>query len=379
MALARPGRPQRWVVAVLAVTLVMMTAVVVLVSLRQATLVRETAAAGARATTFQRIGNLSAYESAELQHALVEPQSSHGESAREYASQVLTGLARLSRTDRRHSEYHQTVHREQAFLLPKINRFVDLVSNGRTDAAYTLLQQEIEPTADRVRDTLEDDQATHVAEYQAYLAQATRESGELVIVTVLAFVLGLGVLGVLWWSGRSYRQVIERMAAEDSLTGLPNRASFRAHAEAAFSVSPAGRHPTLLMLDLDGFKHVNDTLGHEVGDLMLVEVGHRLRECVREGDIVARLGGDEFAVLLADAGPRAGEATANRITEVMAEPFVVGGVTLPIDISVGIATAKNGEGVSAVLRQADIAMYVAKRRQEPHIRFDPEHATAPPA
>src|SRR3954449_12547748 len=125
---------------------------------------------------------------------------------------------------------------------------------------------------------------------------------------------------------------MERMAAHDSLTGLPNRTAFQARTEAALTATRSSTGVTVLMLDLDGFKEVNDNLGHHAGDLLLVDVARRLQGSVRGHDTVARLGGDEFAVLLADANPAAGEAAATRIGDAFNTPFVIDGITLDIEV-----------------------------------------------
>ena len=152
----------------------------------------------------------------------------------------------------------------------------------------------------------------------------------------------------------------------DALTGLPNRALFLdrvAGALARLERRPDD-HFALLYLDLDRFKLVNDSLGHGVGDHLLVEVADRLRSCVRPSDTVARLGGDEFAVLLDDAGD-ATEAShvAERICQRIAEPFEIDGREIFTLASLGIATSETGYcSPESVLRDADAAMYRAKSR-----------------
>lgn len=152
-------------------------------------------------------------------------------------------------------------------------------------------------------------------------------------------------------------------ALHDPLTGLPTRALLQDRLEGALAY--AERHPSfqfaLLYLDLDGFKAVNDTLGHRAGDDLLIEVANRLRACVREGDTVARLGGDEFAALLGglkapEDAYRLAERVVNALVmSVAAEP------TLPITASVGVALPEPGLNAAEQLARADTAMYRAKR------------------
>jgi diguanylate cyclase (GGDEF)-like protein len=139
-------------------------------------------------------------------------------------------------------------------------------------------------------------------------------------------------------------------------------------------VETPGRRRALLLLDLDKFKEVNDSLGHYAGDQLLVEVGARLRGQMRPGDLLARLGGDEFAVLLEDAGSDEAAKFAENLRAALAEPFkplagssAVGSPTLHTSASIGIALfPKHGPDLSALLHKADIAMYMAKTSGEGH-------------
>ena len=164
----------------------------------------------------------------------------------------------------------------------------------------------------------------------------------------------------------AFRQVasmadLRRLASTtDDLTGLPNRRALYAEGHARL-VEPQRRPQALLMLDLDKFKEVNDSLGHHAGDLLLVQVGARLSEHLREGDLLARLGGDEFAVLLQDAGHDEAVDVAVKLRAVLAGPFALEDIALHTSVSVGIALfPDHGRDLSALLRRADIAMYKAK-------------------
>jgi diguanylate cyclase (GGDEF)-like protein len=149
-------------------------------------------------------------------------------------------------------------------------------------------------------------------------------------------------------------------AITDDLTGLPNRRALYAEGRALL-VDPRRRRRALLMMDLDKFKEVNDSLGHYAGDLLLVRVGARLREHVRADDVLARLGGDEFAVLLQDAGHDEAADVAAKLCAALAESFVLDGMSLRSSVSIGVALFPNdGADLSVLLRKADIAMYKAK-------------------
>jgi diguanylate cyclase (GGDEF)-like protein/PAS domain S-box-containing protein len=171
----------------------------------------------------------------------------------------------------------------------------------------------------------------------------------------------------------NYRDITERKALEeqlrhqafhDVLTGLANRSLFRDRLGHALARAARGASPTaVLYLDIDDFKAVNDRLGHAEGDRLLVAVGQRLRLATRAGDTVARLGGDEFAVIVEETDPIEARRAADRILEILAEPFDLGGRQTTVRASVGIASqAIDGADADELLRRADIAMYAAKSR-----------------
>jgi diguanylate cyclase len=155
-------------------------------------------------------------------------------------------------------------------------------------------------------------------------------------------------------------------ATTDDLTGLPNRRALYAEGHARL-VEQQHRRQALLMLDLDKFKEVNDSLGHHAGDQLLVQVGARLLEHLREDDVLARLGGDEFAILLQDADHDQAVDVAVKLRTALAEPFALEGITLYSGVSVGIALfPDDGPDLSTLLRKADIAMYKAKTSRDGH-------------
>jgi diguanylate cyclase (GGDEF)-like protein len=159
----------------------------------------------------------------------------------------------------------------------------------------------------------------------------------------------------------------ESLIVTDALTGLANRTQLRVALERAMMRRNTGGGALgVLMLDLDGFKEVNDTLGHETGDGLLVAFADVLRRSVRAGDTAARLGGDEFAVVLPGMkdGPKAAGIVAERILTALREPVRIGEhtVTIRTSIGIGIADHTGPNTVAEVLHQADVAMYAAKRR-----------------
>ncbi|MFB6393318.1 putative bifunctional diguanylate cyclase/phosphodiesterase [Polymorphospora lycopeni] len=173
----------------------------------------------------------------------------------------------------------------------------------------------------------------------------------------------------------------EQVGRLDPLTGLANRKALLgevadrlpAHAERA-ARHAAERHLALLVLDLDRFKHVNDALGHAVGDRLLVEVAGRLTAAVRPQDVVARLGGDEFAILSGHlADPAEATDLAARIVEVLAEPVPIDGLPLDVGGSIGVAVyPEHGEDFETLMRHADVAMYDAKHRGDAVAVYAPD-------
>lgn len=168
------------------------------------------------------------------------------------------------------------------------------------------------------------------------------------------------------------QQRIEQLAHYDALTHLPNRSLFFDRLGQAIMMAKRNqRSIALLYIDLDGFKLVNDTLGHHIGDLLLVQVAERLRLCVRESDTLARLGGDEFTLILIDTREREAVAmVANKVIESIAVPFELEGHTVHIGVSVGIAHyPDDAEAEDALLIVADKAMYAAKAAGKNTYRF----------
>jgi diguanylate cyclase (GGDEF)-like protein len=151
-------------------------------------------------------------------------------------------------------------------------------------------------------------------------------------------------------------------ATHDTLTGLPNRAHLHARLRSALDSQDGDGPVAMLLMDLDGFKEINDTLGHRHGDLLLRQVAGRLREGTRSSDLVARLGGDEFAVLIpAPGGVEECVAVAQRLLDGLEGPIEIEGVDLDVRASVGIAmTSAEGDKVDGLLSRADVAMYHAK-------------------
>ena len=200
----------------------------------------------------------------------------------------------------------------------------------------------------------------------------------------LAVGFGLGLLylvlaGVAAWVtrrlARSAREY-EHLALHDPLTGLPNRALFADRLSAAVAGARRQRSgAAVVLLDLNRFKEVNDTLGHSSGDLLLRRLADRLQRSVRGVDTIARLGGDEFALILPGATSLGDvEAALDRVTAAVEEEIELAGLPLSVEASIGVAFApRDGEDPDVLLQRADVAMYVAKRAHARVVCYDAVH------
>lgn len=249
------------------------------------------------------------------------------------------------------------------------DKLLDLVANADPDAtridrsevapAFYTLQHDIDTVAHRYHDIA-----------QRQVAELRQAQVRMLYAIVIGFLVGLLLIAVIWRLVLSFQRRLaqqaytsEHLASHDSLTGLPNRMKF--HRELAETLRTSGSAPepgaAVMMIDLNGFKGVNDTLGHRAGDDLLVETGRRIRKALREYDTVARLGGDEFAILL----PRmpdidVARQVAERIATALREDFALTTGPVAISGSIGIAMEVSPVDGDELLRRADAAMYRAK-------------------
>ncbi len=216
-------------------------------------------------------------------------------------------------------------------------------------------------------------------EGQIGLHQAEIELDEALLIGAL---LGLALL---LYGARQYlaqkREMTKRIAAErharelayqDGLTGLPNRRQFEEALHVALATPPrAGASHGVFLLDLNGFKRINDVHGHGIGDEVLIVVGHRLNAAMRDGDMVARFGGDEFAILATHlADPEAATSVALRVIEALDAPIELGNAIHRIGVGIGIALVPGDAGdIDEALRKADVALYRAKAERRSALRF----------
>ncbi len=251
-----------------------------------------------------------------------------------------------------------------------VDREFDLLEEGDLLAAERVDENNAEPTFTALRAAL--DEAASRYERLAQQSSNRARTGTVLILALAACSIAAVVGQSHRIRARAFRRATHQ-ATHDALTGLPNRVRLRDDITAAITAGgedDAGA--ALLLIDLDRFKEVNDTLGHHYGDQLLVQAAERMRVNLRDGETVARLGGDEFAVLLphiTSADDVA--AVAARLHEVMLQPFEVDGLSLTVAGSIGAALyPQHGTTSDQLLQRADIAMYTAKAKRTGFAVFD---------
>lgn len=275
----------------------------------------------------------------------------------------------------------ETLRVDHAAYVDAVDRLFAAVDRGDTAAVLQIDGTEADPAFDAMSATV-----SPVVEDKRRLAlDQLKQLNRLEDVTRWlppgVLVLGLVFAARLLWIIRSHRRMLDAQRARavhdslhDALTGLPNRTLLAQRLEQALSAdAEAGKVTALLLIDLDRFKEVNDTYGHDYGDQILEQFGQRLRGALPPRATVARLGGDEFAVILPDAGSlAAATAEARSVLTALEGPFRVDDVALDVEASIGVVmSGVHGNDSTTLLKRADIAMYVAKAEQVGVSVYDP--------
>ncbi|MEV6348203.1 bifunctional diguanylate cyclase/phosphodiesterase [Actinoplanes sp. NPDC051851] len=354
-------RPRPWVTALLATTLAVLSGLALLDAGRHARIVDELSAVGSQVTAYQEAAYLSATELSLIQASLAEPYGIERARLLGADRQTYEAMRAIAETEAEFAMQAGLIAVRQLNLRPQIENFLGQLDRGDRDAARVTLATMLEPAYGRIAERLGAMKNVYLARYRDRLASAEHDSAGLLRASLTTFGLSLVVLALFGWSSRAYRHAVERLAATDVLTGLPNRTAFTAHVQRALTAGPA---PSVLIVNIDGFRYVNDQLGPRVGDLLLSEAGRRLAASVRSTDVVSRLGGDDFAVLLLDSDPAAAPEIAARLHAAFDESFLLDDVTVDLEVSVGAATAGPDDDLSTLLGHADTAMREAKEHRE---------------
>jgi diguanylate cyclase (GGDEF)-like protein len=302
-----------------------------------------------------------------------ETLAAHAAAERSFVAALHRVQTEGSASDRAQAQAILLTHADFVASAEKVFVAVD---RGDTALATRIEYGQAEPLF-RVQHEVDRGATEHRKEAFDQLASMRRISATMTWGVPLVFLVGLAVAMVLSTMLARYRRDLDAERAQavhdslhDSLTGLPNRQLLATRLHTAVQT---GRPVGLVLLDLDRFKEINDTLGHRCGDELLTRVGPRLTAAVRDTDTVARLGGDEFAVLLSDVTSL--DAVLNIVEKLrlaLELPIQIAGADLSVEASVGIVVSgEHGDDAQTLLRRAEVAMYVAKQRNRGVAVYDP--------
>jgi len=324
---------------------------------------------------------VAAEESLERKYRL-EPGPEVRQRYQQAAAILLATLEAVhQRGDQADRALEERLDAQHARYLDAIGRMFAAVDAGDTKRVLAIDENQVDPLFGSIEEQVNAAADAHHQAALAGLGALRRQETFVLAATPVAFTAGIGLLAVFWvlvvgYQGRTQRQAAENahQALHDALTGLPNRTMLRDRTDQAIHQADRELVPAaLLLIDLDRFKEVNDTLGHHYGDQLLVQVGERLQAALRQVDTVARLGGDEFAVLLPRIETGEGATTvARKLQDVLEEPFLLEDLALDVEASIGVAVyPQHGSDADELLQHADIAMYVAKETHAGFVLFDP--------
>jgi diguanylate cyclase (GGDEF)-like protein len=310
-----------------------------------------------------------ALEEVHLRHYQVEPSSAVRDRFTRVADSVGPALRRAAEADPIGAgrDARRLIVEQDAYRL-LASQVLDLVADGDPRRG-TVDRLELTPAYYTLQEDIDSVSRAYHINAQRQAEDLRRAEVRMLIGTSVGFGIGLMLVAVIWRLVLSYQRRLvqnadasEQMALHDPVTGLPNRTMFHRRLTGAIeALASPGRQLALMMIDLNGFKAVNDTLGHHAGDNLLAEVGRRLKISARDGDTVARLGGDEFAVLLPDIGDVVAACQiADRLAEALRHDFVLDVGLAAVSGSIGVAIGARDQSAEALLRQADSAMYRAK-------------------
>ena len=256
---------------------------------------------------------------------------------------------------------------------PEVQAVVDLALTGRTDEAFERIRSNAAPKQRQIAEQVGALVQVQKGQTAAGVESADASYSEVrnVMLVLGAVTLSIGLLIALFVSRQAQ---LASQALYDPLTGLPNRSLLQDRLEQAIAQSQrAGRPFGVALMDLNRFKEVNDTLGHDVGDELLREIAARLRHAVRAEDTVARMGGDEFVVVLHDLTEKDVSALSSKLLAALGAHFNWGGQSIDLGASIGVSLyPAHARDPGSLIRFADIAMYAAKRSGKGYALYAPE-------
>ncbi|MDR3708390.1 MAG: EAL domain-containing protein [Capsulimonadaceae bacterium] len=252
------------------------------------------------------------------------------------------------------------------YVSPATNRVLGIASSSLVNTRlYNVVHHEDVEHARNIVDQAASDMASKVSsELRLMHMDRSYRTVEIILINQLALPEVGGIIATLRdiTERKQFEEQLTHHAFHDALTGLPNRALFLDRLSLALSrAANCEDSVAVVFIDLDNFKVVNDSLGHQAGDAMLLEVAKRLRSSLRPDDTLARLGGDEFTILVENAAGDAAQQTAQSIVKVLEDPIIIEGQPCFTSASIGIALSERGDDIAQfLLRDADTAMYAAK-------------------
>jgi diguanylate cyclase (GGDEF)-like protein len=269
---------------------------------------------------------------------------------------------------------------EHAPYLDAIKRMFAAVDRGETADVLRIDADEVDPRFDLIAQAVDTYARLHREQALRNMEELRTREDFIARLTPFVFLAGLLMVGLFSGLLRRFRNQLDQQrlkalhdSLHDALTGLPNRVLLADRFEQAMRAGRRDGSVTgLLLIDLDRFKDVNDTLGHLCGDRLLAEVAGRLAGALREVDTVARLGGDEFAVLIpAVDGVEGATVVARRLSAALANAFELDGVSFDVEASIGVVVSgQHGDDPAMLLQRADVAMYAAKELGQPVSVYD---------
>lgn len=302
------------------------------------------------------------------------------------ADEALRGAMELSSGEARADALRLST--EQAAYRRASDRLMDLVTQREDQRANEQHRLEVTPAYYTLQTDIDQVSRAYHSEAQRLVTDLRQLQTRIFITTGVGFALGLTLVAMIWRVMLGYqRRLLEfatasqHLALHDPLTGLANRALFARRLGAALDAARAdpGQRLAVMQIDLNGFKGVNDTLGHQAGDELLIETGQRLQAALREGDTVARLGGDEFAVLLPTVATiDSAKEIAERATGALRRTYVLPAGSAAVSGSVGLVLGPDSADAEDILRYADAAMYRAKKGSKGLVVYDPKVDTDRP-
>jgi diguanylate cyclase len=380
--LARPGITARWAPVGLGVVLLVLTGFAVWAALFTGRAAHAATRANETSASFEDARfAVSEVESLERFY-LLEPSGETRVAQLAAFHDMATALRSAARlgTPREQAIVKDVLAKQDDYLDIQ-RRLVAARDAGDEDLVETIDENEADPAFDTMEAQVGGAADTSRAEAAQALRRLERARTAVLVGTPIVFVIGALLLGLFTWVlVDAIRRLGEQaetsrhQALHDALTGLPNRILFYDRLEQALLNAEREREPlAVLIVDLDRFKEVNDTMGHANGDVLLQLVGPRLRAALRARDTIARMGGDEFAVLLPGTDIAGSRQVAQSLHDALEKPFELESVTVATEASVGVAHyPEHGSDADTLLQRADVAMYIAKEERSGHAFYAPE-------